>query len=67
MFSKQRHDHLDLSIDLQQAQDWKPAILRRFEYPLKVTALAYEPIAGLLAVGAWLTIERYEKLTVTFT
>ncbi|KAE9409115.1 hypothetical protein BT96DRAFT_953546 [Gymnopus androsaceus JB14] len=61
MFSKQRHDLLDLSIDLHEAHDWKPAILRRFEYPSKVTALSYEPIAGLLAVGSPGNIELLGK------
>ncbi|KAF7307215.1 WD40 containing SNARE-dependent exocytosis protein [Mycena indigotica] len=43
--------YADFSSDLKDTPDWKVAELRTFEYPLKVTAVAIEPIAGLLAVG----------------
>ncbi|KAF9074911.1 WD40 containing snare-dependent exocytosis protein [Rhodocollybia butyracea] len=56
MFSK--HDHfLDLSLELREEQDWAPGVLRAFDIASKVTALAYEPIAGLLAVGTPGSIE----------
>ncbi|KAF9270713.1 hypothetical protein L218DRAFT_1013731 [Marasmius fiardii PR-910] len=42
---------LDLSNDLHDETDWKPGPLRVFEYALEVTAIAVEPISGLLAVG----------------
>ncbi|KAK7058549.1 Lethal(2) giant larvae sro7 [Paramarasmius palmivorus] len=42
---------LDLSSELHEPQDWKPGSLRVFEYPLNVTALAIEPVSGLLAIG----------------
>ncbi|KAL0576712.1 Lethal(2) giant larvae sro7 [Marasmius crinis-equi] len=50
-FFKQREPVLDLSGDLRDAPEWKPGPLRVFEYALNVTALAIEPISGLLAVG----------------
>ncbi|THV07456.1 WD40 containing snare-dependent exocytosis protein [Dendrothele bispora CBS 962.96] len=52
MFLK-RHDHAttDLSIDVRESQYWKPAALRSWEHLLNVSALAFEPICGLLAVG----------------
>ncbi|KAK7465475.1 Lethal(2) giant larvae sro7 [Stygiomarasmius scandens] len=52
MFLK-RHDHTttDLSIDVQDKQSWKPAALRTWEHILNVSALAFEPTCGLLAVG----------------
>ncbi|KAK1234875.1 Lethal(2) giant larvae sro7 [Marasmius sp. AFHP31] len=50
-FFKQRETVLDLSSDLHDALDWKPGPLRVFEYALNITALAIEPISGLLAVG----------------
>ncbi|KAG7099718.1 hypothetical protein E1B28_001536 [Marasmius oreades] len=42
---------LDLSNDLHDEVDWKPGPLRVFEYALNVTAIAIEPISGLLAIG----------------
>ncbi|KAI3622792.1 wd40 containing snare-dependent exocytosis protein [Moniliophthora roreri] len=50
MFLK-RDPILDLSSELRELQDWKPGSLRVFEYALNVTALAIEPVSGLLAAG----------------
>ncbi|KAJ7170200.1 WD40 containing snare-dependent exocytosis protein [Mycena filopes] len=51
MFKHDRNVFTDLSADLRDKTDWKPATLRSFEYPLNITAVAVEPLAGLLAVG----------------
>ncbi|KAJ4485744.1 WD40 containing snare-dependent exocytosis protein [Lentinula aciculospora] len=61
MFSKHHESFIDLSLDLHEPQDWKPGVLRTLEYASKVTALAYEPIAGLLAVGTPGSIELLGK------
>jgi hypothetical protein len=54
MFAKQ-HDHLaalaDLSTDLCDESDWRVGILRTFTFPLNVSAVAVEPLVGLIAVG----------------
>ncbi|KAF8832017.1 hypothetical protein HHX47_DHR1000898 [Lentinula edodes] len=50
MFFKHHDSFIDLSLDLHEPQDWNPGVLRTIEYASQVTALAYEPIAGLLAV-----------------
>ncbi|KAG5647699.1 hypothetical protein DXG03_008422 [Asterophora parasitica] len=42
---------MDLSLDLRDPDDWKAGPLRTFEYPLNITALATEPISGILAIG----------------
>ena len=52
MFLKQKEPvHLDLSIELRDPDVWKVGALRTLDYPLKITALASEPVSGLLAVG----------------
>ncbi|KAJ3721812.1 lethal giant larvae like, C-terminal-domain-containing protein [Lentinula raphanica] len=61
MFSKHHEPVIDLSLDLREPQDWKPGVLRTLDYALKVTALAYEPIGGLLAVATPGTIELLGK------
>ncbi|KAJ7070791.1 WD40 containing snare-dependent exocytosis protein [Mycena amicta] len=43
--------YADFSSDLKDKPDWRIAAFRAFDYPLKITAVAIEPIAGLLAVG----------------
>ncbi|KAJ6520108.1 WD40 containing snare-dependent exocytosis protein [Mycena sanguinolenta] len=43
--------YADLSVDLRDKTDWNVAVLRSFDYPLNITAVAIEPILGLLAVG----------------
>lgn len=57
MFFKHHDSFIDLSLDLHEPQDWNPGVLRTIEYASQVTALAYEPIAGLLAVGACFIIQ----------
>ena len=55
MFSKHpEHVLADVSADLRNEQDWKLGSLRILDFPLNVTALAVEPIIGLLAVGMYL-------------
>lgn len=57
MFSKHlEHVLADLSIDLRDEQDWKIGPLRILEFPLDITSLAVEPVAGLLAVGMYVPI-----------
>jgi syntaxin-binding protein 5 len=52
MFLSKRSDvHLDLSVDLREAQDWNVGTLRPIEYLLDIVSLAIEPLSGLLAVG----------------
>ncbi|KAJ7631237.1 WD40 containing snare-dependent exocytosis protein [Roridomyces roridus] len=52
MFKSNHPIYADLSSDLRDVQvDWNVAVLRSFEYPLNVSAVAVEPITGLLAVG----------------
>ncbi|KAJ7109928.1 lethal giant larvae like, C-terminal-domain-containing protein [Mycena epipterygia] len=51
MFKHDRTVYADLSADLRDKSDWNVAALRSFEYPLNVTTVAVEPIAGLLAIG----------------
>ncbi|KDR85736.1 hypothetical protein GALMADRAFT_218826 [Galerina marginata CBS 339.88] len=52
MFSKHNEHTLpDLSTDLRDEQDWRIGSLRTLDFPLNVTTLAIEPIAGLLAAG----------------
>ncbi|KAJ6575407.1 lethal giant larvae like, C-terminal-domain-containing protein [Mycena capillaripes] len=46
-----KHVYADLSADLRDKTDWNVAVLRSFDYPLNITTVAIEPIAGLLAVG----------------
>lgn len=53
MFLKRHsHDDLpDLSLELRDEINWVPGTLRTTEYLLNITALAFEPIGKLLAVG----------------
>lgn len=52
MFSKNtQKTFIDLSAELNDELDWEVGDLRLFEYHLNVTALAYEPVSGFLAVG----------------
>ncbi|KAF9531932.1 WD40 containing snare-dependent exocytosis protein [Crepidotus variabilis] len=52
MFSKHHGAVLaDLSTDLAEEEDWKVGSLRTFNFPLNITALAVEPIAGILGIG----------------
>ncbi|GLB35825.1 putative lethal giant larvae(Lgl) like, C-terminal [Lyophyllum shimeji] len=43
--------YMDLSLDLRDHDDWQAGVLRTMDYPLNITALAVEPISGLLAIG----------------
>jgi hypothetical protein len=51
MFAKQDTALADLSTDLCDETDWKIGILRTFNFPLNVSTVAIEPLAGLIAVG----------------
>ena len=41
----------DLSLELSDELDWKAGTLKAFEHHLDITALAYEPVSGILAIG----------------
>lgn len=41
----------DLSPELSDELDWKAGTLRTLIHHLDITALAYEPVSGILAVG----------------
>ena len=41
----------DFSAELNDELDWKAGTLRALAHHLDVTALAYEPVSGILAVG----------------
>ncbi|KAF7347607.1 WD40 containing SNARE-dependent exocytosis protein [Mycena venus] len=43
--------YADLSADVRDKTDWNATVLRSFDYPLNITAVAIEPISGLLAIG----------------
>ena len=43
----------DLSPELSDELDWKAATLRTLAHHLDITALAYEPVSGILAVGTF--------------
>ncbi|KAH9858315.1 lethal giant larvae like, C-terminal-domain-containing protein [Lenzites betulinus] len=52
MFASQAVKALpDLSLDLSDPSDWEAAPLRTIQYDLDVTAVATDPVSGLLAVG----------------
>lgn len=42
---------IDFSYDLRDVRDWNSAIIREIEFLSNVTAIAYEPVQGFLAVG----------------
>jgi len=42
----------DLSNDLRERDSWKLGVFRTLNYALHVTAIATEPVSGLLAYGA---------------
>jgi hypothetical protein len=41
----------DLSLDLRERSSWQPGVFRSIDYGIHVSALAIEPISGLLAYG----------------
>jgi syntaxin-binding protein 5 len=52
MFAKPQETVLtDLSTDLCDETDWRVGTLRSFNFPLNVSTVAVEPLAGLIAVG----------------
>ncbi|KAF7303171.1 WD40 containing SNARE-dependent exocytosis protein [Mycena kentingensis (nom. inval.)] len=51
MFKSPTSAYPDFSSDLRDKPDWKIAALRSFEYAVQVSAVAVEPITGLLAIG----------------
>lgn len=55
MFFK-HDDHLvfaDLSTCVRDPSDWKIGALREFEFPLDTSAVAFDPVSSLLAVGGY--------------
>ncbi|KAF7292535.1 WD40 containing SNARE-dependent exocytosis protein [Mycena kentingensis (nom. inval.)] len=51
MFKSPTSAYPDFSSDLRDKPDWKIAALRSFEYAVQVSAVAVEPITGLLEIG----------------
>jgi syntaxin-binding protein 5 len=52
MFAKQQETALaDLSTDLSDETDWRVGTLRTFDFPLNLSTVAVEPLAGLIALG----------------
>ncbi|KAI8981153.1 lethal giant larvae like, C-terminal-domain-containing protein [Trametes punicea] len=52
MFTSQTVRHLpDLSLDLSEQSDWEAGLLRTVQYHADITAVATDPVSGLLAVG----------------
>ena len=52
MFSKQQDSVLaDLSNDLRDENDWQLGSLKTIDFLVNVTALAVEPVSGILAIG----------------
>ncbi|KAI9057006.1 hypothetical protein FKP32DRAFT_1615502 [Trametes sanguinea] len=52
MFTSQAVKSLpDLSLDISEPTDWEASLLRTVEYHTDVTAVATDPVSGLLAVG----------------
>jgi len=41
----------DLSSDLRERQDWEVGTLSTLDHLLNVTALAFDPVLSILAVG----------------
>lgn len=50
----------NLSIELEESQQWKPNELTRLYFPKDYTAFEYEPVTGLLAIG---TMQLYPSAT----
>ncbi|KAG7452249.1 WD40 containing snare-dependent exocytosis protein [Guyanagaster necrorhizus] len=50
-FKRYNADFPDLSSDLREREDWKPAELRSFDFAIEISALAVDPLSGLLAAG----------------
>jgi len=44
---------LDLSSELLDSSDLTPEVLLTLEYTHDVTVQAFDPLTGLLAIGAW--------------
>ncbi|KAL0951628.1 hypothetical protein HGRIS_008309 [Hohenbuehelia grisea] len=52
MFLKSDSDvYADLTSALRDATDWNIGTLRTFQYPTNIAAFAFEPVAGILAIG----------------
>jgi syntaxin-binding protein 5 len=49
----------NLSVELEESQQWKPNELTRLYFPKDYTAFEYEPVTGLLAIG---TMQLYQVL-----
>jgi syntaxin-binding protein 5 len=58
----------DLSDGLTDDQDWSPAALRTLDYYLDISALATDPLSGLLAVGKTSMVRTVQVIVaVTFS
>ncbi|KAH9936968.1 uncharacterized protein B0H18DRAFT_1112864 [Fomitopsis serialis] len=51
MLFKNDKSYVDLSLELSDEIDWQAGTLRHVRHHLNVTALATEPVSGLLAAG----------------
>ena len=52
----------NLSVELEESQQWKPNELKRLYFPKDYTAIAYEPVTGLLAIGTIQALHQYLTL-----
>ena len=54
MFTSQTVKSLpDLSLDISDASDWEAILLRSIPHHVDVTAVATDPVSGLLAIGTY--------------
>ena len=56
--------YIDLSAELNDELDWKAGTLRTLVHHLDITALAYEPVSGILAIGALARITSIEMTRI---
>jgi syntaxin-binding protein 5 len=68
MFMKHRDPYFrDLSYGLSDDRDWSPAALWTLDYYLDISALAIEPLSGLLAVGKTSVVRTMQVILVYVT
>ena len=54
----------DLSPELSDELDWKAGTLRTLVHHLDITALAYDPVSGILAIGALARVTSIEMVRI---
>lgn len=52
MLQRHHEPFQNLSVELEESQQWKPNELTRLYFPKDYTAFEYEPVTGLLAIGS---------------